>query len=499
MLTDANIDHTNGNMVVSTADQQVSDQSALLHRSFNYRPATVTSASNLYLDLNDGSQVLDACGGAAVSCLGYDSQYVKEITDAVANQLQAVAYVHTLAYTTSVSEQLAAHLLSHPDGSGRANPWGLEKAYFIGSGSEAMDSALKFARQYWYELGRHEKVHYVSRRQSYHGNTVGPLSVSYNVPRKLPYVAQNVLQLQNVSWVGPAFKYHNINWKDDESEEAFSQRLIREIEDEFLRVGPEKVVAFIAEPVVGATSACTPAPKGYFKGVRALCDKYDVLLLLDEIMCGTGRTGTFFAFEQEGIVPDLLTLGKGLGGGFAPIAAVVLGQKVVKGLKSGSGDIANGHTYQAHPVTSAAALAVQRIIRRDSLVQRASIAGAFLERTLKKELGTKKYVGDIRGRGLFWGVEFVKNKETRESFDPKWAFGPRFHGRVFKKGVAVYPGAGTVDGTNGDHCLVTPAYIVTEDQIKKIVGVMREVYEEMEREVHGGTLLLGENPDFSSA
>ncbi|ETN46235.1 uncharacterized protein HMPREF1541_00419 [Cyphellophora europaea CBS 101466] len=456
-------------------------ESHLLHRSFHDHPTSVTSTSNLVLTLSNGTKILDGCGGAAVSCLGYDPAYIQEISAAVTQQLASVPYVHTLSYTTPVAEELATHLLSHPDGSGRPNAHGLEKAYFIGSGSEAMDAALKFARQYWFELGRREKVHYVSRRQSYHGNTVGAMSVSFNVPRKAPYMDEGCLQVKNVSWVAPAYQYQYA--MEGEGEEEYSARLVREVEEEFLRVGPERVVAFIAEPIVGATSGAMVAPRGYFKGVREVCDRYDVLLILDEVMCGMGRTGTLFAFEQEGITPDLLTMGKCLGAGFAPIAAVLVGSKVVKGLRGGSGNVAHGHTYQSHPVSCAAALAVQKILRRDNLIARSKEMGVVLEKLLKKELGNMKYVGNIRGRGLFWAVEFVQDKQTREPFAPEKTFGPRFQARVFAKGVAVYPGAGTVNGAKGDHAIVCPAYTVKEEELKAIIKVMKEVYLEMEQEV----------------
>ena len=384
-----------------------------------------------------------------------------------------------MAYTTSAAEELASFLI---DNYGRQ--YGLEKAYFVGSGSEAMDAALKFARQYFFEIGQHQRTHYVARRQAYHGNTVGAMSVSSFVARKVPYVGENTLQLNNVSWVGPAYEYQYGNWRDGETEEEYAKRLVRELEAEFLRVGPEKVIAFIAEPLVGATTGAVPSPKGYFTGVREVCDRYGVLLMLDEVMCGTGRTGTMFAFEQEGngVVPDLITMGKGLGGGFAPIAAVLMHKRVADGLRKGSGNVAHGQTYQAHPVSCAASLTVQKILKRDRLIDRCRKMGQVLHRMLLEELGGCKYVGNIRGRGLFWGIEFVRDKQTREPFDPKLSFGPKFQERVFEKGVAVYPGSGTVDGKGGDHVIVSPAYTVTEAELRLVLKVVKEVYVEMERE-----------------
>ena len=464
----------------SQIDGNSAPPSSLLHRSFAYHPQTVIHASNLTLTLSTGATVLDACGGAAVSCLGYFPQYIQEITAAVTSQFATVFYANSLAYTTPIAEQLASHLIDN-----YGAKYGLEKAYFVGSGSEAMDAALKFARQYFFEFGQTERVHYVARKQAYHGNTVGAMSVSSNVPRKIPYVDGNALQLENVSWVGPAYEYQYANWRDGETEEEYAKRLVKELEEEFLRVGPEKVIAFVAEPLVGATTGCVPSPKGYFTGVRKVCDKYGVLLILDEIMCGMGRTGTMFAFEQEGegVVPDLMTMGKGLGGGFAPIAAVLMHKKVADGLRRGSGNVAHGHTYQAHPVSCAASLTVQKIIKRDGLLERCQKMGKVLQKMLMAELGTCKYVGNIRGRGLFWGIEFVQNKQTREPFDPKLAFGPRFQERVFERGVAVYPGSGTVDGNGGDHSIISPAFTVTEEDLRTVLRVVKQVYKEMEQEI----------------
>jgi adenosylmethionine-8-amino-7-oxononanoate aminotransferase len=454
--------------------------SSLLHRSFAWAPHSVTSASDLTLTLQNGTPILDACGGAAVSCLGYKPDYVAEITAAMTKQLQSVAYIHTLTYTTPVAEELAGYLIEN-----YGAKYGLEKAYFVGSGSEAMDAAMKFARQYFFETGREERVHYVARRQAYHGNTIGSMSVSSNVPRKAPYVGGRTLQLENVSWVSPAYEYQYADWENGETEEAFAARLVQELEDEFLRVGPEKVIAFIAEPIVGATTGALPAPKGYFQGIRRVCDKYGVLLILDEVMCGMGRTGTMFAFEQEGdgVVPDLMTMGKGLGAGFAPIAAVLMNKTVADGLRSGSGNVAHGHTYQAHPVSCAASLTVQKIIKRDNLLQQCHNMGQILEKLLRKAFNGAKYVGDIRGRGLFWGIEFVCDRETRKPFDPKLLFGPKFQEAVFLKGVAIYPGNGTVDGGKGDHVIISPAFNVTENDLKVIVDIVKEVYLEMEQKL----------------
>lgn len=386
-------------------------------------------------------------------------------------QMQTVSYVHTGAYTTSSAEDLASIIL---DG----NPYGLEKAFFVSSGSEAMDAAMKLARQYFYESGHPERKNFVARKQSYHGSTIGAMSMSSNLPRKVPY---EPLLLNSVSHVSPAYVYQY--QRAEESEEQYVMRLAEELDEEFQRLGSETVVAFVAEPIVGATSGCVPPPSGYFRAVREICDRYGILLILDEVMCGIGRSGSFFAFEQEDVVPDIMTIGKGLGGGYAPIAGVLISTKVVEALRAGTGMFNHGHTYQAHPLACASALAVQKIIKRDRLVERCNKMGRFLERELRDTLQGKKYVGNIRGRGLFWAIEFVQNKATKRSFEPKVEFGYRVQRKAFDLGVAVYPGAATVDGVRGDHVLIAPSYTVTEAELRKIVQVVGEAYDAVGRGV----------------
>lgn len=438
----------------------------LFHRSLAVSPSMVESASGINLHLSNGQSVIDACGGAAVAIIGHGSE---EVQQAIIKQAQRVSYVHTQAYSTPVAEELADFILE-------GTPYGLEKALFVGSGSEAVESAMKLARQYHFERNEPERIHFVSRKQCYHGNTMASMSISSNLARKVPYRG---FSYPHVSHVSPPYAYR---YKlDGETDAQFTARLLQELEDEFLRVGPEKVIAFIAETVIGATSGCVTPPLGYLAGVREVCDKYGILLILDEIMCGTGRTGTFFAFEQENVVPDIVTVAKGLGGGYAAIAAMYVHGKVVDALRHGSKALNHGHTYQAHPISCAAALAVQKIVRRDRLVDRCNEMGHTMEKLLRSELGGCESVGDIRGRGLFWGVEFVKDRKTKEVFDPKVMFGAKVQQAAFESGVAVYPGTGTVDGVRGDHVLLAPPYTVTEDELRTICKVLREAVESQER------------------
>ncbi|KAH8171161.1 aminotransferase class-III domain-containing protein [Sarocladium implicatum] len=431
----------------------------LMHRSLVQQPHTVVAASGLELTLDNGRKVIDACGGAAVACLGHANE---EVSSAIFAQSQNVGYVHTGTYTTTVAEELADLIL---DGS----PFGLEKAYFVGSGSEAVEAAMKLARQYFFEKGEHQRLHFVARRQAYHGNTMASMSVSSNLSRKLPYQG---FCYPHTSAVSPAFAYRY--QKADESEADFTKRLLAELDEEFIRIGTDKVIAFIAEPVVGATAGCVTPPAGYLRGVKTLCEKYGILLILDEIMCGSGRCGTFFAFEPENVEPDIVTIAKGLAGGYAPIAGVLMHRKVVETLRQGSNAFNHGHTFQAHSISCAAALAVQKIVRRDGLVERSAKMGRILGALLKEKLSNCRSVGDIRGRGLFWAVEFVKDKATRDPFESSLLYGPKVQEAAFEGGVAIYPGHGTIDGVSGDHVLLAPPFTVDEAALERICDVLRD-------------------------
>jgi adenosylmethionine-8-amino-7-oxononanoate aminotransferase len=375
----------------------------------------------------------------------------------MARQAETLGYVHTGFFTCEPAEQLAELLVGH-------EPGGLTRAFFVSSGSEAMESALKLARQYHLERSEPERVHYISRRQSYHGNSFGSLATSGNLARRRPY--EDVLP-RNFSRVSPCFAYHY--QAPDEDDATYVARLASELEDEMQRVGPKTVIAFVAETVVGATTGCVAPVPGYFRAIREVCDRHGVLLILDEIMCGVGRTGTMHAWEQEGVPPDLQVIAKGMGGGYAPIGALLASRRVMSALEYGSGMFAHGHTYQAHPVACAGALEVQRIIREEGLVDRVAARGVFLKALLLSHFGEHPGVGDIRGRGLFWALEFVRDRARRTPFDPSLKLHERIKQEGLACGVGTYPIGGTVDGVAGDHTILAPPYNVTEDELEQIV------------------------------
>jgi adenosylmethionine-8-amino-7-oxononanoate aminotransferase len=428
--------------------------SRVLHRSLRETPPKAVGGEGIWLIREDGRKVLDASGGAAVSCLGHQHPRVLE---AMSKQASKLAYAHTAFFTSEAAETLADHLVGH-------EPGGLAYAYFVSGGSEAVEAAIKIARQYFLEAGQPKRQHFIARRQSYHGNTLGALSAGGNAWRREPYAP---LLSPAFSHVTPAFAYHEK--RDNESEADFVARLAAELDAEFQRLGPDTVAAFIAEPVVGATSGAVTAPEGYFRAVREICDRHGALLILDEIMCGMGRTGTLHAWEQEGVAPDIQAIAKGLGGGYQPIGAMLTTNRIVDTIRQGSGAFQHGHTYLAHPLACAAALEVQRVIGEEKLLERVKELGAHLEKRLTERFGNHRHVGDIRGRGLFQAIELVADRGTRKSFDHGLKLHQRIKAAAFEGGLGCYPSGGTADGKNGDHVLLAPAYICTSNDIDMIV------------------------------
>ncbi len=416
-----------------------------------------------------GRSYIDASGGAAVSCLGHGHP---DVLAAMHAQIDQLAYAHTSFFTTAVAEELADHLVA-------TAPAGMSHVYFVSGGSEAVEAALKMARQYFVETGQPQRRHFIARRQSYHGNTLGALAVGGNEWRRQQFKPL----LIDVTHVSPCYEYRDR--RADETPEQYGQRLVAELSEAIDRLGGDNVIAFVAETVGGATAGVlTPVP-GYFKGVRELCDRHGILLILDEVMCGMGRTGTLHACEQDGVVPDLMTIAKGLGGGYQPIGAVLAQREIVDTFRRGSGLFQHGHTYLGHAVACAAALAVQRVIERDGLLAQVRARGQRLEKGLRDALGDHPHVGDVRGRGLFWGVELVAERDGKRWFDPKLKLHTRLKAEAMARGLLVYPMGGTVDGNAGDHVLLAPPFISTETDIDDIVRLLNEALDAAVAAVRG--------------
>ena len=424
-----------------------------MHRSVRHLPGMALRGEGVTLTLADGREIIDASGGAAAACLGHGN---RRVADAIGAQAATLGYVHTGFFSTEPAEALADLLL-------KAAPGGLSRAYFVSSGSEAMEAALKLSRQYFVEKGELKRTHVIARRQSYHGNTLGALGAGCNLGRRAPY---EPLLAPAFSHVSPSFAFHY--QQAGESEAQYVTRLARELDGEFMRLGPDTVIAFCAEPVVGGTSGCVAAPAGYFQAIQEVCHRHGALLILDEVMCGMGRTGTTHAWEQEGIAPDIQTIGKGLGGGYQPIAATLVSRRIIDALKSGSGTFVHGQTYEAHPVACAAGLEVQRIIQEEGLLSNVRAMGALLERRLRERLERHEHVGDIRGRGLFFAVEFLEDRDSKRPFDPNRQLHERVRAHALKAGISIYPGGGTIDGKRGDHVIVAPPYISRPHHIEMI-------------------------------
>ena len=400
-----------------------------------------------------GRRYLDAAAGAAVSCLG---QSDAEVIAAVEAQLRRLPYAVTSFFTTEPAEQLADLLASDA-------PPGLDRVWFALDGSEAVESALKLARQWAIEAGQPRRREIVSRRQSYHGNTLGALSAGGNAFRRAPYEPL----LVPMHHVSPCYPYREQH--AGEHDDAYGERLAGEIEHEIERLGAETVLAFIAETVVGATLGSACAVPGYFRRVREICDRHGVLLILDEVMCGLGRTGHLHACLAEDVVPDLLCLAKGLGAGYQPIGAVLIHRRVAEAVANGSGAFQHGHTFMGHAAACAGALAVQQVIRNRRLVDAARARGLALEKRLRERFGAHAHVGDIRGRGLFWTLELVRERDTKDPFDPALCLHARVKAEAMARGLTCYPMAGCVDGRRGDHVLLAPPYIITESQLDELV------------------------------
>jgi adenosylmethionine-8-amino-7-oxononanoate aminotransferase len=425
----------------------------VMHRQLQTTPPVAVAGQGVWLRDAQDRRYIDASGGAAVSCLGHGHP---DVLAAMHAQIDRLAYAHTSFFTTEVAEQLAERLVA-------TAPAGTSHTYFVSGGSEAVEAALKMARQYFVEIGQPQREHFIARRQSYHGNTLGALAVGGNAWRRKQFAPL----LIPVTHVAPCYEYRDR--AANESAEQYGQRLVAELAAAVDRLGGDTVIAFVAETVGGATQGATTPVPGYLRGVRELCDRHGILMLLDEVMCGMGRTGTLHACEQEQVVPDLITIAKGLGGGYQPIGAVLVQGRIVDALRRGSGLFQHGHTYLGHSVACAAALAVQQVIERDGLLAAVRRQGAGLRERLRASFGEHPFVGDIRGRGLFQAIELVADRAAKTPFDPSLKLHARVKQQAMRLGLMVYPMGGTIDGQQGDHVLLAPPFIVSDGELDQIV------------------------------
>jgi len=411
---------------------------------------TAVGGDGCFLIDETGKRYFDGSGGAAVSCLGHSNE---RVIAAIKDQAEKLAYAHTSFFTTAPAEELADLLIEHAPGD-------LDRVYLVSGGSEAVEAALKLARQFHIENGEPSRSHVIARRQSYHGNTLGALAAGGNAWRRQQFAPL----LIDVSHIAPCYEYAERH--EGESLEDYGQRAANELEAEILRLGPENVMAFLAEPVVGATLGAVPPVTGYFKRIREICDQYGVLLILDEVMCGMGRTGHLFACDAEDIAPDILCIAKGLGAGYQPIGAMLCSSQIYDAVANGTGFFQHGHTYLGHPIAAAVGCAVLREILDNDLVPQVQARGTYLGEQLNRVFGQDPHVGDIRGRGLFWGIEIVENRDTKAPFDPSRGLAGKIKKAAFTEGLACYPMPGTRDGQIGDHVMLAPPFIATEAELR---------------------------------
>ena len=427
-------------------------KSNVFPRHSSYDLPNAVGGDGCYIIDEKGKRYLDASGGAAVSCLGHSD---KTIQKAIIEQTEKLAFAHTSFFTSEPAELLANLLAKH-------SPEGLDKVYFVSSGSEAVEASLKLARQYFVEIGKPEKHKVISRKQSYHGNTLGALAAGGNVWRRSFFEKL----LVETSLISPCYPYRHQT--QDETELEYGLRVANELEEEIINLGSENVMAFIAETVVGATAGALTPVSGYFKRIREICDKYNILLILDEVMCGMGRTGSLFACDEEDIIPDILTIAKGLGAGYQPIGAMICQNFIYDAIANGSGFFQHGHTYLGHPVACAASLSVLNKLVNENFSSQVKEKGQYLQKNLELHLGQNQFVGDIRGRGLFRGIEIVKDRSTKEPFQKKLNIAGKIKKQALDIGLICYPMQGTVDGSKGDHILIAPPFIINESEINEI-------------------------------
>ena len=423
-----------------------------LHRNLLNTPPRAVKGDGAHLIDDKGKRYLDASGGAAVSCLGHSHPAVIE---AVQKQVAKLPYAHTSFFTTDVLEELAETLVKGAPGMG--------KVLLLSGGSEAVEAALKLSRQYFLESGKPGKHLFIARRQSYHGNTLGALAVGGNEWRRAPFRPL----LKAGHHVAPCFEYRER--KATETQEAYGARVADELEAKILELGPEKVAGFVAETVVGATAGAVVAVPGYFQRIRDICDRYDVHLILDEVMCGTGRTGSMMAYEQENVVPDIVTMAKGLAAGYQPIGALLCTNRIIETIRNKSGYFQHGHTFMGHATAVAASLATQKVISQENLLANVQKRGKAIRSELRKALENHPNVGDVRGRGLFIGVEFVADKRSKEPFDPSKKQHNAIQKTAMDGGLLCYGMGGTIDGLRGDHILLAPPFNLGGEEQDELV------------------------------
>ena len=435
-------------------------QGHIFYRRMAHTHPEIVRGEGVYLFDREGKAYLDGSGGAIVVNAGHG---IASIAQAISDQAAQAAYLHPTMFTAEVIEQYA-------DALAEIVPLENAKFYFLTSGSEAVEAAIKLSRQIQVERGNKTRYLIISRWMSYHGLSLGALAVSGKPKMRKLYQPM----FQDVPHIPPPYCYR---CPFQLEHPACGLKCANALEAEILSQNPDNVAAFLAEPVSGATLGAVVPPDGYWPRIREICDRYGVLLVMDEVMTGMGRTGTWFAAEHWGVVPDILTIGKGAASGYFPLSVVATGGEFVDLIANGSGDFSHGGTYSHHPVGAAAGLATLAYLQEHHLVETVAEKGQFLAEQLNAQLGSSPYIGDIRGIGLMWGIELVRDKTSQQPFDQALHLSQRIADEAFRLGLVVYPGSGSVDGHQGDHLMVGPPFCITEDEIVRMVEILHEAIE----------------------
>ncbi len=414
---------------------------------------TIAYGKGTYVYDSNGKQYIDGSGGPAVFCVGHGNQ---EVNTAIKDQLDQIAHGYRYTFNSEPLEELQSIIARRCGG-------GLRHTSFVCGGSEAVEACLKISLQYQQAIGQTSRTRFIARQRSWHGNTLGALSVSHFRYRRQPFEGS----LLATSFVSAANQYRP---PDNVHPEDIASFCAAELEQEILAVGVENVCAFIFEPVVGAAGGAVPAPPGYAQAMREVCDKYGVLMIADEVMCGVGRTGNWRALQHEDVEPDLMSIAKGLGGGYLPLGAAVYHERLQERILENFGEILTGHTFAGHTTTCAAGVAVQRIIERDELVERVANKGPEFQLGLRQSLKAHPNVGDVRGRGYFVGVEFVQDRESKEPFDAELQTFAKIRDQAMANGLICYPSGGNVDGVRGDVAILAPPYNASDDELEEIIS-----------------------------
>ncbi|HKW87231.1 MAG TPA: aspartate aminotransferase family protein [Candidatus Acidoferrales bacterium] len=445
--------------------------SALFPRNFRKRYSEAVRGDGCFIFTADGRRILDASGGAAVVSIGHG---VESVARAMAAQAREIAYVHSSQFLSRAASELAGRLLALAPRNFRESPDGPGRVFFTSGGSEATETALKLCRQYFLERGEPSRTQFISRWQSYHGSTLGALAVSGNIKRRTPFAPL----LRDWPHIHPCYCYRcPLGLRYPDCRVACADELDAEIS----RQTSGSVAAFIVEPVSGATLGAVAPPDNYMQRIAAICRQRQILLIADEVMTGIGRTGKAFAVDHWGIEPDIILVGKGIASGYAPLGAVLASGRIARAIEEGSGAFLHGFTYSAHPVATAAGLAVLDYIAEKKLISRAAATGEEL-RTALEPLRQIPIVGDVRGLGLLLGIEFVRDAKSREPFPAENGIAGRIYDAALARGVLTYPIQGCVDGSRGDHIVLAPPFVISAEEIRFLAEKLGDAIESVAKQ-----------------